>query len=266
MKKLLTFLSTLLIILISCILIITPKDNSSKIVDTIIADNSKPTITISIPSIKNDIQLYEKTKKLTKEFTEQTTSTEKTKIGEIDGFVLLEEMDKDFVIDMRYATTNNFTKQKVYPSAACILRKETAVKLVKANEELKKQGYRIKIWDAYRPIYVQKIFWDIVKDSRFVANPDKGGSIHNKGCAVDITLVDKEGKELDMPSKFDDFSEKAYRNNQNMTKEAKKNMDLLTAAMVNNGFSIITTEWWHFVDTNSKNFQAVDLDLNSFNN
>ncbi|WP_315109053.1 M15 family metallopeptidase [Clostridium intestinale] len=185
---------------------------------------------------------------------------------EINGFVLLKEMDKDFLIDLRYATENNFTKQKVYPNDICVLRKDTAVKLVKANEEFKKLGYRIKIWDAYRPVYVQRIFWNIVKDSRFVANPDNGGSIHNKGCAVDITLVDKEGKELMMPSSFDDFSEKAYRGNTNMSDEAKSNMTILTNIMVQSGFKIIDTEWWHFDDTDSGKYNIEDVDLNLFLN
>jgi D-alanyl-D-alanine dipeptidase len=185
---------------------------------------------------------------------------------EINGFVLLKEMDKDFVIDLRYATENNFTKQKVYPNDICVLRKDTALKLVAANEEFKKLGYRIKIWDTYRPVYVQRIFWNIVKDSRFVANPDNGGSIHNKGCAVDITLVDNEGKELVMPSSFDDFSEKAYRSNSNMNEEAKNNMQILTGIMLKSGFKVIDTEWWHFDDTDSGKYNIEDVDLNLFLN
>lgn len=183
---------------------------------------------------------------------------------EVNGFVLLKQMDKDFIIDLRYATENNFTKQKIYPNDVCVLRKDTALKLVKANEEFKKLGYRIKVWDAYRPVYVQRIFWNIVKDSRFVANPDNGGSIHNKGCAVDITLVDKDGNELVMPSSFDDFSEKAYRSNPNMSEEAKNNMHILTNIMLKSGFKGIDTEWWHFDDTNSGNYNIEDVDLNLF--
>lgn len=185
---------------------------------------------------------------------------------EVEGFVLLKDMDNDFVIDLRYATEDNFTKKKIYPNDICVLRKETASKLVKANEQFKKLGYRIKIWDAYRPVYVQKIFWNIVKDSRFVANPANGGSIHNKGCAVDITLVDESSNELVMPSSFDDFSEKAYRKNSNMAEEAKKNMNLLTEVMVQSGFKPIDTEWWHFDDVNSANYDITDIDLNLFIN
>lgn len=187
-------------------------------------------------------------------------------VNEIDGFVLLSSLDKDIVIDLKYATTDNFTRRVVYPNSACVLKKNTAEKLVKANTQLEKLGYRIKIWDAYRPIYVQQMFWNIVKDSRFVANPKTGGSIHNKGCAVDVTLVGKDGKELIMPSKFDDFSTNAYRTNSKMSIEAKKNMNLLTKYMVSNGFTTINTEWWHFDDSDSKKYKAVDINLEQFKN
>lgn len=188
----------------------------------------------------------------------------KNQIKEIDGFVLLASMDKDIVIDLKYATSDNFTKKIIYPNNICVLRESTAIKLVNANNQLKKLGYRIKVWDSYRPIYVQQIFWNMVKDSRFVANPATGGSIHNKGCAVDVTLVDKNGSELTMPSKFDEFSIKAYRTNIKMSKVAKKNLELLTKYMVNNGFKTINTEWWHYEDTDSKKYNKIDLNLNSF--
>jgi D-alanyl-D-alanine dipeptidase len=185
-------------------------------------------------------------------------------IKEINGFILLSSLDKDIVIDLKYSTTDNFTKKIIYPNNLCALRKNTAEKLVMANNQLKKLGYRIKVWDAYRPIYVQQLFWDILKDSHFVANPKTGGSIHNKGCAVDVTLVDKGGNELNMPSKFDDFSSNAYRNNPNMTNEVKINIDLLTKCMVDNGFITIETEWWHFVDVNSKKYEIADINLKLF--
>lgn len=193
-----------------------------------------------------------------------TIKPKDAQIKEINGFVLLSSLDKDIVIDLKYATTDNFTKKIIYPNKVCVLRKTTAQKLVKANTELKKLGYEIKVWDAYRPIYVQQIFWNMVKDSRFVANPNNGGSIHNKGCAVDVTLVDKNGNELNMGSKFDDFSSKAYRTNSNKTIQAKKNIDLLTKYMVNNGFTTIDTEWWHFDDVDSKNYKIADIDLKLF--
>jgi D-alanyl-D-alanine dipeptidase len=182
----------------------------------------------------------------------------------IDGFVRVTDIDSSFVIDLKYATADNFTHQKVYPTDVCVLRLETAEKLAKANAEFEKSGYRIKIWDAFRPVSVQKIFWSIEPDDRFVANPATGGSVHNRGCAVDVTLVDQSGQELVMPSGFDDFTKKAYRSNPDMSAQAKADLDLLTRVMTENGFLTITTEWWHFEDSDRDNYQNADLDLALF--
>jgi D-alanyl-D-alanine dipeptidase len=188
----------------------------------------------------------------------------KDELKEINGFVLLSSMDKNIVIDLKYATADNFTKKVIYPNNICVLRKDTAKKLVAANNELMKSGYKLKVWDAYRPVYVQQIFWNLVHDSRFVADPKTGGSIHNKGCAVDVTLVDQNNNELTMPSKFDDFSTNAYRTNSKITNEAKKNLELLTKSMSDSGFKTIETEWWHFEDTESDKYNIEDIDLNLF--
>jgi zinc D-Ala-D-Ala dipeptidase len=185
-------------------------------------------------------------------------------IKEINGLVSVLDMDESLIIDLKYSTTDNFTGKKIYPTNVCVLQKETAQKLAKANEEFKKSGYRIKIWDAYRSVYVQQIFWDIVKDDRFVANPATGGSKHNSGTAVDITLVDSTGNELKMPSKFDDFSTNAYRNNLKMDESAKENLDYLTNIMKKSGFITISTEWWHFEDSSYEKYKIIDVDLNEF--
>ena len=185
-------------------------------------------------------------------------------IQQINGLVLVEEIDPNIAVELRYATTNNFTKQKVYPLNICVLQRQTAEKLAKANAELMKSGYRIKIWDAYRPLAVQRIFWELVPDSKFVANPDKGGSKHNRGTAVDVTLIDMEGNELEMPSGFDDFSGKGARNSTDMSELAKKNMQLLTDVMVRNGFTTIASEWWHYNDSDSDKFKIIDVNLEDF--
>ena len=238
--------------------VVKSKSNSVK---TVTIKPLKPILTIH--KVAKPIETSHKEKPANSSKDEQVNSS-KVNIVESNGFVLLSSLDKDIVINLKYATTDNFTKKVVYPNSVCVLRKTTADKLVKANTQLKKLGYIIKVWDAYRPVYVQQIFWDIVKDSRFVANPKNGGSIHNKGCAVDITLVDVNGAEVKMPSKFDDFSSNAYRNNSKMTVEAKKNMDLLTKCMVANGFTTINTEWWHFEDMGSKNYKIANINLNQF--
>lgn len=185
-------------------------------------------------------------------------------VKEIEGLVRVQDVDSNIVLDLRYATENNFTGKKVYPVAVCVLRKEAAQKLAAANAEFMKDGYRIKVWDAYRPPYVQKIFWNLVPDERYVANPNKGGSRHNRGGAVDITLVDKDGKELEMPTGFDDFSEKASPTNPNMSPQARKNVDYLTSIMTKNGFLSYEHEWWHFDDNNWRDFPLVDVILERF--
>lgn len=185
-------------------------------------------------------------------------------IRESTGLVNLSDMDNSFIFDLKYATKDNFTKQAVYPINVCVLHEDTALKLINANMEFKKLGYKIKIWDAYRPMYVQRIFWDLVHDERFVANPNKNGSRHNRGTAVDVTLVDDASKELKMPSKFDDFSDKASRDYKSMGEEERKNINFLTGVMERNGFIIIDTEWWHFDDSNHCKYKIIDAQLECF--
>ncbi len=188
----------------------------------------------------------------------------KFSILEIEGLVRVGDVDSTIVEDLRYATENNFTGKRVYPTTVCVLRRETAQKLAAANEEFSKDGYRIKIWDAYRPPAVQKIFWELVSDERYVANPYKGGSRHNRGSAVDVTLVDGEGHELEMPTEFDDFSEKASASSPFMSAEAKINMDYLAMTMTKHGFIQYEHEWWHFDDSDWKVYPLVDVKLEHF--
>ena len=186
------------------------------------------------------------------------------KVRESKGLVNVADMDSSLILELKYATEDNFTKKAIYPVKVCVLQRETALKLINANEEFKKLGYRIKIWDAYRPMYVQKIFWNIVMDDRFVANPNKNGSRHNRGTAVDVTLVDNFEKELRMPSKYDDFSGKAYRNYEGMDEEERKNINFLTEVMEHHGFLTIDTEWWHFDDSNYYKYDIIDVKLENF--
>jgi len=174
----------------------------------------------------------------------------------------IQELDPDILVDLRYASEENFMNRQVYPeNSRALLRRETAVKLVQANELFKKDGYTIKIWDAYRPLSVQKIMWENSPLPGYIAPPDSG-SKHNRGAAVDMTLVDQEGRELEMPTGFDDFTEKAARNYPHHSAAARKNMDYMTQIMVNCGFKGIRTEWWHFEDVNANDFPVLDIDLN----
>ena len=161
---------------------------------------------------------------------------------------ILEE--DNFFIDLRYATENNFLNKKLYRKSECIIRKGTYNKLIKARDTLKSYGYYLKIWDAYRPIKVQKEMFGIVHDERYVANPKKGTSNHCKGMAVDLTLCDKYGNNLKMPTNFDHFgieSSREYYNN--LDEETKNNVMLLEKVMVEVGFIPFKTEWWHFDDS-----------------
>lgn len=185
-------------------------------------------------------------------------------IREVNGLVNVTDMDSSFIFDLKYATKDNFTKKILYPVNVCVLRRETALKLINANNEFKKLGYRIKIWDAYRPMDIQKIFWDLVHDERFVANPNKNGSRHSYGTAVDITLVDDLDREINMPSKYDDFSERACRNYKDIGEEERVNISLLTSVMQHHGFIEIDTEWWHFEDRGYLKYAIVDITLESF--
>ena len=153
--------------------------------------------------------------------------------------------DFSLLLDIRYATKNNFTHEVVYPEARCVLRKSVAQALSKVQSALKMQGFKLKIFDCYRPLTVQKKFWELVPDERYVANPQKG-SRHNRGAAVDLTLVQLDGKEVEMPSSYDDFSPKAHRNYSDVSKLAKKHRELLEKAMMAEGFAGLDTEWWHF--------------------
>ena len=185
-------------------------------------------------------------------------------IRDVNGLVNVSDMDSSFIFDLKYATNDNFTKTVIYPVNVCVLQRETALKLINANREFKKRGYRIKIWDAYRPMYVQRIFWDIVGDERFVANPNKNGSRHSRGAAVDITLVDNFEREVKMPSNFEDFSIKASRSYKSMDEEERVNINFLTDVMNRNGFTTVDTEWWHFDDSNYYKYEIIDVKFECF--
>lgn len=183
------------------------------------------------------------------------------------GFVEPSRQDKTLVLDMRYATTNNFSGKAVYPSARCFLRADVAKRLLAAQAELRKQGLGLKLFDCYRPFSVQERFWAIVPDERYVARPEKKdgkivvGSKHNRGAAVDVGLVDAKGKELPMPSGFDDFTDKAHRDYQGASAEAIRNRGILEAAMAAQGFDPLPTEWWHFDGPGWQNYEMLDLPL-----
>lgn len=161
-----------------------------------------------------------------------------------DYFVDIATFDTNIVHDIRYATDNNFMEQAVYDCPYCLFRYRAAKDLKLASEEFQKMGLKIKVFDCYRPHSAQYKLWDIMPNINYVANPDKG-SIHNRGAAVDLTLVDSTGKELNMGTEFDYFGFEAYSINLTLPDSILQNRFLLWETMHKYGFKEIKTEWWH---------------------
>lgn len=161
--------------------------------------------------------------------------------------------------DLRYATPDNFLHAAVYPCARCLLRRSVAEALARAQKSLEARGLGLQVWDCYRPPEVQKRMWALVPDSRYVANP-KTGSVHNRGAAVDVTLVDAAGKPLPMPTAFDDFTSKAGADAPT-TPEAAKNRALLRQALEAQGLVHLRTEWWHFDAKGSRGWPILEAKL-----
>lgn len=163
------------------------------------------------------------------------------------------------VTDIRYATTSNFTHRQVYTSPRAFLRKPAATALAEVQQDLAKSGLGLKVFDAYRPYAATLLFWNLIHDTLFVADPAKG-SRHNRGCAVDVTLVSlDDGRELDMPTPYDEFSAAAAANYQDIPEKAKANRQILIDAMAARGFQVMDSEWWHFDFQGWKGFGLMDL-------
>lgn len=163
-----------------------------------------------------------------------------------ENFVEVVSLDRTILVELPYATKENFTGHQLYPVARCFLRKEVARQLVAAHRSLKPLGYGIKIWDGYRPRSVQYKMWEVFPKPGYVGDP-KRGSKHNRGAAVDVTLFDlATGEELDMPTAYDHFGLRAHANFSPLPEPVEKNRRLLQDTMRKHGFSTIPTEWWHF--------------------
>jgi D-alanyl-D-alanine dipeptidase len=162
--------------------------------------------------------------------------------------VELVTLDPTIKLDIRYASTNNFLSTPMYTQARAFLQRPAAEALVRASHELKKEGYGLLIHDGYRPWYVTKMFWDATPPDKhaFVADPSQGSN-HNRGCAVDLTLYNlKTGRELPMPSLYDEMSDRAYPDYKGGTDEERNNREILRTAMEKQGFTVYHYEWWHF--------------------
>lgn len=170
----------------------------------------------------------------------------------------IRSVNNKIALDIRYATKKNFLKRKLYPVARCLLRGAAVKPLSQVQDDLAKQGLGLKVYDCYRPLSIQKQMWAVLPNPNYVADPAKG-SRHNRGAAVDLTLVDRNGKELEMPSGFDEFTERSHRNYTKAKPQALKNRQRLEDAMKKYGFIPLATEWWHFDAPGWEKFSVLDV-------
>jgi len=190
-----------------------------------------------------------------------------TRAGEPGDFVDVGVAIPSAVIDIRYATANNFVGHAVYPRARCLLRRSVAEALVRVAEAAAARELRLHIWDCYRPFSVQEELWKVVPDPRYVARPVRKdgvpveGSKHSRGAAVDLTLERTDGVLLEMPTDYDDFSSAAHRNATSASRAQAENVRLLETLMVAEGFTPLPTEWWHFDGPGWRDFPLADEPL-----
>ncbi|HNP06993.1 MAG TPA: M15 family metallopeptidase [Cyclobacteriaceae bacterium] len=173
----------------------------------------------------------------------------------------LEKVIPGLELDIRYATTNNFTGEVIYNLAKAYARKPVAEALALVQADLKAQGLELKIHDGYRPYSATVKFYEVYGDTTFVASPYQG-SRHNRGCAIDLTVIDSETKqELNMPTPYDSFQEEAFPDFPLEDMEAVANRTMLIAAMEKRGFKVYDSEWWHFDFVGWEKFDVMDIDF-----
>ncbi len=191
---------------------------------------------------------------------------EKSVIPADEDIVLVKDYIEDIAVELKYSTCDNFTGKVIYDYKNAYLRYGTIKKLKKVQNSLKEKGYRLKIWDAFRTIEAQFVLWEVYPVDEFVADPNKGGSSHNCGNTVDVTVIDENGNELEMPTAFDDFQAMIdYQYDLEENKVKSENARMLKAIMLECGFYHSPYEWWHFRDVDKypieRNF--VHSELNS---
>lgn len=175
--------------------------------------------------------------------------------------VELKQVVNAVVYDLKYATRDNFMQRRMYARGTNItfLRKNAALALAGVQQELNQKGYGIKVFDAYRPWSVSKSFWDLVQDERYVANPSRGSN-HNRGTAVDLTIIElSTGRELDMGTGFDNFTDTAHHPFKNLPPQVLHNRELLKTVMQKHGFEPYTEEWWHYTYKSPATFEVLNI-------
>ncbi|MCP4551709.1 MAG: M15 family metallopeptidase [Bacteroidetes bacterium] len=176
-----------------------------------------------------------------------------------ETLVDIEKLIPGIILDIRYATKNNFTNQQIYSSPKAFVRKPVAEALLKIHTALNSKGLGLKVFDAYRPYSATMKFYEIYPDTNFVAAPWKG-SVHNRGCAVDLTLIDlNTNTELEMPTLFDDFTTKSAHSFLNLSETVLKNRELLRDVMTKYGFAQYEYEWWHYDFVGWQNSDLMDI-------
>jgi D-alanyl-D-alanine dipeptidase len=174
-------------------------------------------------------------------------------------FVDIKSVDKTIVVELRYATANNVARRPLYPpGTVALVRAGVAQRLAIAQDYLRKKGYGLKIWDAYRPQAAQEQLWQVTHNRSYVSDPKEGrGSMHLRGAAVDATLVDAEGRDVPMPTDFDSFTPAALLEYKGNNPTVRANLKLLQKAMAHGGFYGLRTEWWHFCAPDWKHYPSV---------
>ncbi len=179
---------------------------------------------------------------------EQLTAIASQPEWESEEFVNVLNYIPDIAVELKYSTPDNIAKKAIYEFDGVYLRYGTVVKLMQVQAELREMGLRLKIWDAFRPVSAQKILWSAYPNPTFVANPETGHSTHSQGNTVDITIVDADGNEQEMPTGFDEFTSLADRNYSDCTETAAENAQMLQDLMEKYGFTGLQAEWWHYTD------------------
>jgi D-alanyl-D-alanine dipeptidase len=168
-------------------------------------------------------------------------------------------------VELRYTTAKNLARRPIYPkNARCYLRQSVAERLNRAQDWLNQyapRGTRLKIWDGWRPSWAQNQLWKVLPNAEYLGDPNRGGSLHSWGVCVDATLVDKNGRDLRMPTDFDVITDEARTYYKGNDREVRQNLRMLQSAMSKAGFLVVYDEWWHFVARDWTTFAAIDLSI-----
>ena len=197
---------------------------------------------------KEEMQSSETGSQVETNGTQQNEDSQHPEPADSDMVLILDYIP-DMIIDLKYATTDNFTGQVIYENEDAYLRYGTIKKLMQVQIELKKKGYKLVLWDGYRPVEAQFKLWDICPDSNYVSNPNNGFSKHSRGNTVDVTIVTLDGQAVEMPTGFDDFTKEADRDYSDVSAQAAANSQMLEDIMTQAGFKGYQGEWWHYSDS-----------------